>query len=176
MVVDRIAKKRQIVASEQAGESARKLPRVAFNREIAAEIVELVAQGIPLVDVTVQGEIVSPGVASRVGVHPATIHRWAARHPAFGDSIARARDAAADLLADKMLGLAQAALDDPSRATACRVAADIYRWQAQIRDPNRYGDRTNVRVTHEVDLAEKLAAARRRVYENDDTDAKPEDE
>src|SRR5437879_2602450 len=72
--------------------------------------------------------------------------RWLDEHAEFREKYERARMMQADGHADKMLELAQEAINAPSKAAAIRVATDILRWQAEIRDPKKYG----AKVQHEL--------------------------
>jgi hypothetical protein len=65
-----------------------------------------------------------------------------------------------------MLSLADVALSEPAMANAVRTSADILRWQAQVRNPNAYGERTKVEASvtttteepvNHIELAKKIA-------------------
>lgn len=160
-------KRLEIVAKEQADEQARTLPRRGrFTPEIAAEIVGLIANGVPIEDVTLNGAVLGQGVASRLGIHPSTFYDWQQVHPSFGESIARARTESAHRIADRMLALADLALSDPVRANSVRVAADILKWQAQIRNPAIYGERHRIDIGPTADFGERLRRAQERAIEH----------
>lgn len=146
--LEREAKKRsEILARQQADERARNLrKRVRFGPKLAEEIIGWIASGIPIDDSVLNGAVISPGVATRVGVSPRAIWEWQKKHSEFAQSIARARDESSHRIADRQLALADVALSEPAMANACRVAADIMRWQAQVRKPSAYGDRLEVKT------------------------------
>lgn len=70
-----------------------------------------------------------------------TFWRWLDEYPEFNTRYYRARQMQADIHADVMLDLAADAIENPSKAAAIRVAADILKWQAETRDPKRYGSK-----------------------------------
>jgi len=71
--------------------------------------------------------------------------RWLDEYPEFLEKYERARQMQADMHADRMLDMAAEVLKTPSKAAAVRVAVDILKWQAEIRDPKKYG----TKVQHE---------------------------
>jgi hypothetical protein len=162
---ERAAKKRlEVLAKAQAEEKALALPRkvVRYSPELAADIAALIASGVPIVDSTINGAVVSPGVATRMGIHPATIYEWQLRYPEFAEAVSRARQESADRVADRMLALADVALAEPAMANSVRVAADIMRWQAGVRGPHIYGERKRIEVKATADIGEQLRRALRR--------------
>lgn len=67
-----------------------------------------------------------------------TFWRWLDEYPEFLVRYQRARKMQGDIHADVMLDLAADAINNPSKAAAIKVAADILKWQAEIRDPKSY--------------------------------------
>lgn len=67
-----------------------------------------------------------------------TFWRWLDEYPEFLTRYKRARQMQGDIHADVMLDLAAEAINNPSKAAAIKVAADILKWQAEIRDPKSY--------------------------------------
>lgn len=166
-VKEREAKKRlEITARAQADGKALALPRarVRFTPELGNEIAGLIANGVPIEDSVLKGVVLAPGIANRIGIHPSTFYDWKQQHPEFAENIARARTESAHRIADRMLALADAALAEPALANAVRVAADILKWQAAVRNPGMYGERQRVDVhAHLEDLGDRLRRARERV-------------
>lgn len=158
------AKRLQLTTMAKADERLQKLGRPStFNQSKAEKIIELVACGVPIEDGVALGKVIKKGIASRLKVHPATIYRWQRAVPAFGEDIARARGEASHRIADRQLALADVALSDPVLANACRVAADILRWQAEIRNPHDYGEKKRLELhVSDGNLAERLRRARER--------------
>lgn len=72
--------------------------------------------------------------------------RWLDEYPEFRVKYERARQMQADVHADRILEISQEVVESPSKAAAFKVAADILRWQAEIRDPKKYGQK----VQHEL--------------------------
>jgi hypothetical protein len=130
-----------------------------YTQALATEILRLVEQAVPVADYEVfAGGPRSPGIGSRLGVPAHIIQHWlrndgSTKEPEskpegkfivggmeFAQAFARAREVAADHIADRMLAIADHALQNPGSANAARVAADILRWQAVVRYRTRYGD------------------------------------
>lgn len=105
---------------------------------IGKEICEQIALGKTL---TKALEIAGP-----LAPNKATFWRWLEEFPAFGEQYERARAMQADAHADRMLELADDVLERPNRAAAIKVASDIIKWQAEIRNPRTYGSK----VQHEL--------------------------
>lgn len=76
--------------------------------------------------------------------------RWLDEYPEFREMYERARVLQADLMCDTIMVMAQNVLKTPKFAPAYKVAADILKWQAEIRNPARYG--TKVTVEHKATL------------------------
>ena len=67
------------------------------------------------------------------------VYKWLDIHPEFREKYERARQLQADIHADDMLELGQEAIRDPKAAAGFKVAADILKWQAEVRNKVRYG-------------------------------------
>ena len=135
----------QAKAQAQSLEQADAAPRHRkYTPELGEEIAGMVASGIAIDDAVCAGAVVMPGIATRLGIHPSTFYEWLKRYPEFSESVARAREESAHRISDKMMALADVALADPTWANACRAAADIYKWQAAVRNRAYYGDKTEV--------------------------------
>jgi hypothetical protein len=72
--------------------------------------------------------------------------KWLDEYGEFREKYERARQLQADMHADDMLQCARDAINNPKNAPAYRVAADILKWQAEIRDSKKYG----TKVQHEL--------------------------
>jgi hypothetical protein len=121
---------------------------------IAKAICDQIALGKPLSKAL---EIVGPLAPNKF-----TLWKWLDDHPEFRELYERARALQADAHADRMLELAEDCLEKPSKAAAIKVACDIMKWQAEIRNPRTYG----TKVQHELkappmkpeDLKREIAA------------------
>lgn len=120
-----------------------------FSLETAETVLAYVEQAIPLADYSeFPGAPSRPGACTLAGIPYWTFRRWCegSVHSArewgaeLRSRLARAREIAADTLADRHLHLAQVALETPRMSDAVRVAAEILRWQASIRNRSQYGD------------------------------------
>jgi hypothetical protein len=71
-----------------------------------------------------------------------TFWRWLDEHADFREMYERARQLQADSDADRMRELAEEVIERPNAATAIRVATDILKWQAEVRNKTKYGNKT----------------------------------
>lgn len=74
-----------------------------------------------------------------------TVWRWLDEHQDFREKYERARQLQADVHADEMLEMASKVLTDGGQGTTparYKVAADILRWQAEIRNREKYGSKS----------------------------------
>lgn len=70
------------------------------------------------------------------------IFRWLDIYPDFREKYERARQLQADVHADTMLEMATTVIENPHAATAHRVAVDILKWQAEVRNRSKYGSKS----------------------------------
>lgn len=75
-----------------------------------------------------------------------TFWKWLDEFPEFREKYERARQMQADIHADRILEMAADVIANPRVAAAYKVASDILKWQAEIRDPKKYGQK----VQHEL--------------------------
>lgn len=68
---------------------------------------------------------------------PATVARWMARYPAFGDEVRAARGLQADMLFDKALEVAEDATEQTWRSA--RLHVETLRWVVARLAPRKYG-------------------------------------
>jgi len=88
-----------------------------------------------------------------------TVLRWLEANPEFAAIHARAREAQADVMDDKIMSTADACT--PEDANAARVKIDAYKWRAARLAPKRYGEQSKLALTgadggaikHEVEMA-----------------------
>lgn len=112
--------------------------RAHYTPRIAEDICELVALGKTLRQALVEVGPLAPTIA--------TVWKWQDSVPEFGEKMERARQFSADGHADLMLEMAQQVIATPSKASAIKVASDILKWQAEIRNSKKYGSK----VQHEL--------------------------
>jgi len=67
--------------------------------------------------------------------------KWIDQHEDFRAKYERARLMQADKHADQMLKMSRDVLKDTKAATAYRVAVDILKWQAEVKNRARYGSK-----------------------------------
>lgn len=102
-----------------------------YNPRIAKDICEAIAQGDTLEDALEKIGFLAPNIV--------TVYRWLELYPEFKERYESARTLQADVHADRMLTMSREVLSKPTASTAYRVAVDILKWQAAIRNPGRYG-------------------------------------
>ncbi|MFN9928774.1 MAG: hypothetical protein ACK53I_17745, partial [Phenylobacterium sp.] len=100
-----------------------------YTPEIADAIVVRVAEGERIDDI-----LRDPDMPCR-----ATLYTWMARHPAFAEALARAREAEVDRLADESWIIARSARPETARLAAVQLAH--LRWLARVRAPRVYHQR-----------------------------------
>lgn len=79
--------------------------------------------------------------------HITTFYRWKEEHPELEQMYERARRMQADLRVDVIAEMGMQVLKDPKNAAAYKVASDIFRWQAEIANPEKYGRKLEVKNT-----------------------------
>lgn len=109
-----------------------------YTPRVADDICTKIALGKTLKQALAEIGILAPGVE--------TVWSWQDTMPDFAAKMERARQFSADGHADMMLEMADEALRNPSKAAAIRVASDILKWQAEIRNQKKYG----TKVQHEI--------------------------
>lgn len=73
----------------------------------------------------------------RVGISRPTLYRWLREHESFHSNYMRAREDAADTLADELMDIAETE-EDVARA---KVKIDARKWVAARMKPKSWGDR-----------------------------------
>jgi hypothetical protein len=104
-----------------------------YNPRIAREICEAIAEGDTLEEALEKIGFLAPTLT--------TVYRWFELYPEFKEKYETARTLQADVHADRMLMMSREVLSKPTAATAYRVAVDILKWQAEVRNSGRYGKR-----------------------------------
>lgn len=102
----------------------------SYSPRLAALICERIAEGKSLRKICQTSKM----------PNRATVMRWLALHADFRDQYARAREAQADLLADEISEIADAAKDDVNVQSA-RLRIDARKWLAGKLRPKVYGER-----------------------------------
>lgn len=92
-----------------------------------------------------------------------TVYKWLEDHEQFREKYERARQYQADTLADRMIELGQEVLKNPKSAAAYRVAGDIVKWQAEVRNRRKYGARTDDKQTEKPMDADKIRSEIKRL-------------
>jgi terminase small subunit-like protein len=108
-----------------------------YTPRIAARICENIALGS-----TIKAAL----ALEPLGPSLATFWKWLDTYPEFRDKFERAQQLQATMHADRILEMAVEVVANPTKAGAYKVASDILKWQAEIRDPKKYGQK----VQHEL--------------------------
>lgn len=104
----------------------------AYTDKIADAICERVASGESM-----------RTICSAAGMpNRSTVLRWLDQQSAFAAKHARAREAQADVMDERIMDEAVAAT--PETANVARVRIDAFKWRAARLAPKKYGDRTIV--------------------------------
>lgn len=105
--------------------------RAHYTTRVAKDICTHIAQGK-----TLQQSLDKVGYLAPALV---TVFRWLTEYPEFRELYEAARTMQADLHADRMLEISHDVIEDPKNAAAYRVATNILKWQAEVRNKARYG-------------------------------------
>jgi hypothetical protein len=116
-----------------------------FRATVAKEICRLIAQGQVLQQICGQNGIPSIEI----------VNGWLQDNARFQRMYARARHNQGDYLADEMLILASLVRQNPREAGAYKVAAEILKWQASVRN-SKYNPATKVEVTEVQKTTEQI--------------------
>lgn len=81
------------------------------------------------------------------------VWKWLENYPEFREKYERARKLQADQLADKMLELGQAVIQAPKAASAYKVATDVLKWHAEVRNRARFGSKAEDNTPKTMDPA-----------------------
>jgi transposase-like protein len=104
--------------------------RAHYCVRIAKDICQHVAMGLT-----------TPQALKKVGALAPTMQtlwRWLEEYPEFNAMYMRALQMQAHSHADRIVELAEQALANPKMASAVKVASDIYKWSAEMRDPAKF--------------------------------------
>ncbi|EKL07383.1 hypothetical protein VCHC17A1_3983 [Vibrio cholerae HC-17A1] len=66
---------------------------------------------------------------------------WLQRHEEFREQYAHAREVQAELLAEDIINLSDAVIEDGAAVAKARLQVDARKWYASKLAPKRYGDR-----------------------------------
>jgi hypothetical protein len=166
---------RQAIADKAASTKAEMLPmhtNTKYSQELAGEIISLVASGVPMDDTLIGADIAVKGIASRVGVSPGTIYSWQKKYPDFDAAIRTAREESAHRFADQIVSLAGIAMDNPAMANATRVAGDLLKWSAMVRNRQYYSESKRIDIDTPSDLGDRLRRAGERMSDSAEINVK----
>lgn len=105
--------------------------RAHYVPRIGKQICERIALGDTMAEALDHVGYLAPSISK--------VWDWIDAHPEFRESYDRALRFQAASHADKLLTLSRDVLTHPKASNAYRVAADILKWQAAVRDPTRFG-------------------------------------
>lgn len=104
-----------------------------YAPRIAKDICREIAMGATLKEALVKVGYLAPVMT--------TVWRWLDEHADFREMYDRARSLQADTDADRMRELGADIVDKPTQAAAYRVAIDVLKWQAEVRNRAKYGSK-----------------------------------
>jgi hypothetical protein len=128
-----------------------------YTDELGQKIAELMAEGMSARKIAQRDDMPSRQ----------TLDRWIDSIPAFAAICARAREAQADYMADKIVEESYAAT--PADVQVAKLRVDTLKWLAARLAPKKYGDSTTLKGDAENPLAVAVSEIARRVI-----DAKPD--
>lgn len=99
--------------------------------EVAEDICSLLMQGESLRKICAR-----PGMPAI-----STVMVWLQRYEEFMEQYARAREVQAEILAEDIINLADAAVEEGAAVAKARLQVDARKWYASKMAPKRYGDR-----------------------------------
>ena len=109
-------------------------PNKKYSRKLANKICERLRAGEMWSRIAGRGDMPSPS----------TFYFWLRTRPAFAEDVNRAREEAADRIADDVLEIARAVT--PGSAGADRVRITAMQWSAGKAAPHRYGAKAGEQV------------------------------
>jgi hypothetical protein len=119
-----------------------------YDEAVASVICDLIADGFSLRTICEREDM----------PHRSTVLRWLDKYAGFAAIYARAREAQADAMDERILAVADASTSESANADRVKIMA--YQWRAARLKPKVYGDKLDLtaqtQVTHvvdEVDLA-----------------------
>ncbi len=113
-----------------------------YSSSMAERICERIAEGEPLTRICKDRQV--PGYR--------TVLAWRVANKEFQHMYARAREDAADTLADEIRELAERVEKGKLEPNAGRVAIDALKWIASKLKPRQYGDRSRMDLTASLDV------------------------
>ena len=127
-----------------------------YTPELADEICDLLSDGISLRKVCERDEMPSK----------VTVLKWLRTNDEFVTQYARAKDEAADSLADDIQDIGEKVLKGEYDANSARVAIDAKKWTASKLKPKKYSERLDLtsggeKINRGMELAEIDAALAR---------------
>ncbi len=114
---------------------------------MAERICERIAEGEPLTRICKDGRL--PAYRTVLG--------WRVANEEFQRMYARAREDAADTLADQIRELAERVEKGKLEPNAGRVAIDALKWIASKLKPRQYGDRSRMDLTASLDVTTRAS-------------------
>ena len=128
--------KKAVPANKPPSASARPVGRPsAYTEEIADIICERM----------INGENISQICADPMMPSRAAIYRWRASHPDFDARCARAREALAEFLLDKIEAMADETTE--ANVNSQRLKISTAQWRAEKMAPRIYGPRVNTEIS-----------------------------
>jgi hypothetical protein len=120
-----------------------------FSDELAAELCQGVMSATPV-----------ERLCEQFSIAPAQFYFWQATKPSFAEAIAHARRVSAAAFADKAALRGEQAFENPGErgelARGAAVAVASAQWQAERRDPARWGQRSAVAIDARVTVSGKV--------------------
>lgn len=111
-----------------------------YTAELATTICQRIADGESLRSICADDDMPARSA----------VFDWLGKHPDFADQYARAREMSAEADADDVAHYARKAADGDIEPAAARAAIDGLKWSAGKRQPKKYGDAMQMKVSGAV--------------------------
>lgn len=113
-----------------------------------------------IVDGLTQGHSMKAVCAGQDMPRAADVYSEMAKNEEFRTAIARAREAQQEAIIDEMVDMADAATPENWQVVKMRIWAR--QWRAAKLAPKKYGDKQDINLSGQVDIAARIIAARKR--------------
>lgn len=117
--------------------------QVRYSDEIAQEILDAYSQGVSISEICRV-----EGMPDRV-----TLWRWRQENKDFATAYARAREANAEAIEDRMADVERQVMEGMLEPQAANVVLASQRWRARVLHPAQYGDKVDLKHTGNVGLS-----------------------
>lgn len=128
-------------------------PRAHYTKRTGNLICEEIAMGKTLQEALDKVGYLAPTIP--------VFWKWLEQFPDFRDQYERARQLSADMTADRLKEIGKEVISNPKSAAAYQVAMRVLQWEAEIRNPGRYGKKHESKGKNPMDASKLRAEIKR---------------